>query len=94
VVLGDPALVVALVGTGGGASRLGTGEGLGSLGLLGLLGARGAGRTARLGEEGLDPGLVDEVQGAAEDAGQEEVEEDAGTQSGMRALKHDTNFPP
>ena len=45
--------------------------------LLGLLGD-GRGATGGLREEGLDPGLVDEVEDAAEEACQEEVEEDAG----------------
>jgi hypothetical protein len=73
VVVGDPALIVVLLGTGG-ASRLGAREGL-DLDLLDLLdGLDGAG----LGEKGLDPGLVDEVEGRAEETGEEEVEEDAG----------------
>lgn len=79
VVLGNPTLVVALVGVGaaGGAGRLGARERL-SLGgdLAASLLARvllGAG----LREQSLDPGLVDPVEGAAEDAGEEEVEEDA-----------------
>ncbi len=82
MVVGDPALVVALaVAAASGAGRLGAGEGLGlgGGGLArggGLLAAVGLGR-ARLREQGLDPRLVDEVQGRAEDAGQEEVEEDA-----------------
>lgn len=65
--LGDPALVVVL--PGGGGDRFGGGLGLGLLGAGGALG---------LGEEGLDPGLVDKVEGAGEGGGEEEVEEDAG----------------
>ena len=76
VVLGDPALVVLLAA--GDAGGLGAREGLDLEGLLDqrlLLGRLGA---LSLREEGLDPGLVDKVEGAAEDARQEEVEEDAG----------------
>lgn len=74
VVLGDPALIVVLARAGGSASGLGAGEGLSSLDLLGLLGGAGA---LGLGEESLDPGLVDEVEGTGEGGGKEEVEEDA-----------------
>lgn len=67
----DPALVVALVGARGGA--LASGEGLlfgdGCAGLLG--------RTLGLREEGLDPGLVDEVAGTGEAGREEEIQEDA-----------------
>jgi hypothetical protein len=76
VVVRDPALVVVFVGARGWARRLGAGSGLrnGSLLLLlGRLGARG------FGEEGLDPGLVDKVDGGAEQAREEEVEEDTAT---------------
>ena len=70
---GDPALVVVLAG--GDGSGLGAGEGGvgvdGPLGLLGGLGALG------LGEEGLDPGLVDEVEGSGEGTSEEEVQGDA-----------------
>lgn len=76
VVLRNPALVVALGGASGDPSRLGAREGFGNLdGLLGLLG--GSGSATGLGEEGLDPGLVNKVKSAAENASQEEVEEDA-----------------
>lgn len=78
VVLGDPALVKVLIGTSGGASGLGTGNGLDNIDLLALL-ADGLGSLAGLGEESLDPGLVDEVDDGAKDTGQEEVEEDATT---------------
>lgn len=69
MVLGDPALVV-LASDASGIS----GNGLGLEGLAGLLGGRLLGG---LGEEGLDPGLVDEVDGASEGASEDEVEEDA-----------------
>ena len=78
VVVGDPALVVGLVGARGHGGGLASGENLDGLVLLDLLGA-----LARLGEEGLDPGLVDEVEGAAEDSGKEEVEEDARERYGL-----------
>lgn len=77
VVGGDPGLIVVLVSTSaGGTGRLGAREGL-NLNLLNLLALDG-GNAAGLGEEGLDPGLVDEVEGGAEETGEEEVEEDAG----------------
>lgn len=74
VVVGDPALVIVLLSTSGGASRFRAGKGLDNL-LLCLLGGLDAG----LREQGLDPGLVDEVKGAAEKAGQNKIEEDAKT---------------
>jgi hypothetical protein len=74
VALGDPALVVVLSRSGGDTRLVGAGDGLG-LDLLGLLG--GAGSALGLGEEGLDPGLVDKVQGTSEGTSEEEVEEDA-----------------
>ncbi len=81
VVAGDPALVVALaaVAAARGAGRLGARQGLGldhdlARGLLAARALDGAG----LREERLDPRLVDKVQGRAEDAGEDEVEEDAG----------------
>ena len=74
VVVRDPALVIVLVGTGSGAGRLVTGQGL-DIDLLALLGSRlGA---ARLREERLDPSLVDQVESTTEDSSQEDVEEDA-----------------
>lgn len=75
VVVRDPRLIVVLVDTRGDANRLVARQGLGDLdGLLALL----ASTRSLLGlrKQGLDPGLVDEVDGATEDAGQEEVEED------------------
>lgn len=74
VVAGDPGLVVVLVGARGRASRLVAGKGLGDLDLLGLLGRLD---DAGLGEQGLDPGLVDKAEGGAKQAGEEQVEEDA-----------------
>ena len=73
VVLGDPALVVVLARASGSAGGLGAGEGLSSLNLLGLLGGSGA---LGLGEESLDPGLVDKVESTGESSREEEVEED------------------
>jgi len=73
VALGDPALIVALASreAGGlGSGEVGINDGLDNLGLAG-------GGAASLGEESLDPGLVDEVDGAGESASEEEVEEDA-----------------
>lgn len=74
MVLGDPALIVLLARASSSAGGLGAGEGLGGLDLLALLGGAGA---LGLGEESLDPGLVDEVEGTGEGGGEEEVEEDA-----------------
>lgn len=76
VVVRDPRLIVVLVDTRGDANRLVARQGLGDLdGLLALLAS--ARSLLGLGEQGLDPGLVNEVDSATEDAGQEEVEEDA-----------------
>lgn len=76
MVLGDPALIVALGSASGDTGRLGARQGLGDLDrLLALLG-RSGGATG-LGEERLDPRLVHKVEDAAEDTSQEEVEEDA-----------------
>lgn len=72
MVFGDPALIVALTSrdTGGlGTGEVGIGDGLDFLGLTG-------GGAASLGEEGLDPGLVDEVESSSECTSEEEVEED------------------
>ena len=80
MVVGDPALIVALaIAAASGTGRLGSRDGLGldDNRLLDLLGSRGAGAADLLGEEGLNPGLVDEVEGGTEDAGQEEIKEDA-----------------
>lgn len=75
MVLGNPGLVINLSGAGGDTSRLGTRKGLSNLdSLLSLLGGAG---TLGLGKEGLDPGLVDEVEGTGKGTGKEEVEEDA-----------------
>lgn len=71
VALGDPALVVPHTGRGGLGRR--HGGGLGGL----LPGLAGGGAAAGLGEEGLDPGLVDPVTGSAEDGREDEVQEDA-----------------
>ena len=80
MVRGDPALVKVLLAARGGTGGLGTGERLGNLDLLDLFG--GLGLLDSLGEESLDPGLVDEVESSAEDTGEEEVEEDATERSG------------
>lgn len=75
MVRGNPALVKVLLAARGSTSRLRTRQGLGNLDLPGLLGSLGL--LSSLGEESLDPGLVNEVEGSAEDTGKEEVEEDA-----------------
>lgn len=77
-VVWDPRFVVVLVDAAGDAGGLIAGEGLGHIDdlLRLLLGQRGL---LSLWEESLDPGLVDEVEGASERAGQEEVEEDTVT---------------
>lgn len=71
MVVGDPALVVRLSG------GLGAREGIGGVddGLLdGLLGGAGL---LGLGEQRLDPGLVDEEEGASEGGSEDKVQEDA-----------------
>lgn len=73
-VVRDPGLVVVLVDTAGDAAGLVAGQRLSNVDDLALLG--GTGSLLGLGEESLDPGLVDEVQSATKDASQEEVEED------------------
>jgi hypothetical protein len=74
VVVRDPALVVVLARDVGNGDGLGTGERFSNIdGLLGLLVGAGA---LSLGEEGLDPGLVDEVESASESSREEKVEED------------------
>ena len=81
---GDPALIVGL-GTGGDSRAVSADDGnlVGRVDLLGstgrLLGALAALATALLlGEEGGDPGVVDEVDGSSEGAQEDDVEEDAG----------------
>lgn len=70
MVVGNPALVVRLAG------GLGAGEGIG--GVDGLLdGLLGGARLLGLGEQSLDPGLVDEEEGASEGGSEDKVEEDA-----------------
>jgi hypothetical protein len=74
--LGDPGLVVTLVSASSNSGRLGAGQWLSGFdGLFALL--SGTGSALGLGEEGLDPGLVDKVEGATEDTGQEDIQEDA-----------------
>lgn len=73
VVVGDPALIVVLIGANRDTARLGARDHLG-LDLLGALGRAGA---ARLWEKCLDPRLVDKVEGGAEQGRQEKVEEDS-----------------
>ena len=83
---GDPALVESTSLRAAGDSRaVGTDNGnlVGGVDLLGLaggtLGALAAfAAAALLGEESGDPGVVDEVDDAAEGGEEEEVEEDAG----------------
>lgn len=74
MVVRDPALVVVLVSAGSGARRLVARERFDDLGLARLLADLGA---LGLREERLDPRLVNEVEGAAEDAGEEDVQKDA-----------------
>lgn len=82
VVVRDPALVVRLAG------GLGAGKGIGGVdGLLDRL--LGRARSLSLGEQSLDPGLVDEEEGAAEDSSEDKVQEDAG-QSEL-AKRHKTH---
>lgn len=78
MVVGDPALVVGLAGARGGSDGLGTREGgVGVRRLLGLLAGGGLVGALSLWEQGLDPGLVDEVESTGEGAGQDKVQEDA-----------------
>lgn len=75
MVVRDPALVVVFSINDSNGNGLGAGEGLNDVdSLLSLLSGAGA---LGLREEGLDPGLVDEVEGTSESSGEEEVEEDA-----------------
>jgi hypothetical protein len=80
---GDPALVVGL-GTRGDSRAVGADNSnlVGGVDLLGatrrLLGALAALATALLlGEEGGDPGVVDEVDGSSESAQEDDIQEDA-----------------
>jgi hypothetical protein len=79
VVIRNPVLIVrsSAGGLGAGEGRI-RGSGGGGGGDVDLLdGLLGAGRTLGGREESLDPGLVDKVEGACEDGGKDEVEEDA-----------------
>jgi len=83
---GDPARVVLGAARDGGAISTDDGNLLGRVDLLGATGRLLRALTALaaatlLGEEGGDPGVVDEVDGATEGAQQDEVEEDAGQTS-------------
>lgn len=79
----DPALVKALrAGGDGGAVSANNGDLVGGVDLLGLAGRAlsalaALAAAALLGEESGNPGVVDEVAGAAESGEEEEVEEDA-----------------
>lgn len=73
VVLRDPALIVALASRGGNSS-VGLSHRDCDADLANLLGGLGL---LSLGEQSLDPSLVDKVEGSGESSGQEEVEEDA-----------------
>lgn len=87
MMFGDPLLVIRLLGKGtrrnsrsiraNDADLILRGNGLlgAEVGAAGTLAAFTA--AAGLREEGLKPGLVDEVEGAEEGGGEEEVEEDA-----------------
>lgn len=80
VVVRDPALVVGLAG------GLGAGEGIS--GVDGLLdGLLGGARSLGLGEQGLDPGLVDEEEGATENGSEDKVQEDAREAIGVSKRK-------
>jgi hypothetical protein len=90
---GNPALVVRLGARGDSwsistdnADLIGGVDRLGALG--GLLRALAALAAALLlGEEGSDPRVVDEVEGAAESAENDEVEEDAGVFVSSRTIR-------
>lgn len=70
VVVRDPALVIGLAG------GLGAREGIS--GVDGLLdGLLGGARSLGLGEQSLDPGLVDKEEGATENSSEDKVQEDA-----------------
>lgn len=85
VVVRNPALVVVLSRGNGDGGRLGAGERLSNIdGLLGLLVGTGA---LGLGEESLDPGLVDEVEGTGESSREEEVEEDTANVVSLRLFE-------
>lgn len=72
--VGDPGLIVGLVDARRDSGGLVARQRLRHVDLLlGLLARTGS--LLGLGKECLDPSLVDEVDGAAEDAGQEEVQE-------------------
>jgi hypothetical protein len=74
VVLRDPALIVVLARSDSDRGGLGARERLRNIDdLLDLLVGAGA---LGLREEGLDPGLVDKVEGTGESSREEEVEED------------------
>lgn len=78
---GNPAGVVALRRGDSGAISTDNGDLLGGIDLLGAAGGALGALTALaaallLREEGGDPGVVDEVDGAAEDAKENEVEEE------------------
>lgn len=74
--VGDPGLIVSLVDARGDSRGLVSRQRLGHVDLLSDLLA-GTRSLLGLGEEGLNPSLVDEVDGATKDASQEEVQEDA-----------------
>lgn len=85
VVVRDPALVVVLSRSDGNGGRLGAGERLSNIdGLLGLLVGTGS---LSLGEESLDPCLVDEVEGTGESSREEEVEEDTAKTVSLRLVE-------
>lgn len=81
---GDPARIESLGATGdGGSISAHNGDLVSGINALAstrrLLGALAALSTALLlGEEGRDPGLIDEVEGSGEGTEKDEVEEDAG----------------
>lgn len=82
----DPALVIGLAG------GLGAGEGIS--GVDGLLdGLLGGARSLGLGEQSLDPGLVDEEEGATENGSEDKVQEDAREAIGVSKRKSQRERP-
>jgi len=80
---GDPAGIVALRRSNGGAISADNSDLLGGVDLLGAAGGAlgtlaALAAALLLGEESGDPGVVDEVDGAGKDAKEDKVEEETG----------------